>query len=162
MPTGIPIRERSGSWACTKCGETKQITEFATLRSRPSGHRQPCKTCNVIQSGLSETRRPEALQRRMERQAKAYRQLRREVLDAYGNSCACCGEPIPEFLTVDHVNNDGAEHRRQIGARSLHLYKWLKANAFPKTGFQLLCFNCNCSKGFNGECPHKRRFHAAA
>ena len=35
----------------------------------------------------------------------------RRVLDHYGRACSCCGETEPAFLTIDHVNNDGAEHR---------------------------------------------------
>lgn len=77
--------------------------------------------------------------------------LRKQVIDAYGGKCACCGESNPAFLSVDHINNDGAEHRRSVR----HLYTWLRQNDFPKDGFQLLCFNCNCAKGIYGICPHQ-------
>lgn len=51
-----------------------------------------------------------------ERQSKQARRrrLRAEVIAAYGGRCACCGEATPEFLSIDHVNNDGAQHRREI------------------------------------------------
>lgn len=82
--------------------------------------------------------------------------LRQEVLFHYGGNppkCNCCGESIIEFLTIDHINNDGAEHRKLI--KTSNCYSWLKRNNYPKS-FQVLCFNCNMSKGLYGECPHKR------
>ena len=30
--------------------------------------------------------------------------------------CACCNEAMIEFLSVDHINNDGAKHRKNLGA----------------------------------------------
>lgn len=76
------------------------------------------------------------------------------VFDHYGRICKCCGEFHEEFLTMDHVNNDGAKHRKEIGKETIILYKWLVAHNFPKE-FQPLCWNCNTSKGFFGYCPHK-------
>jgi hypothetical protein len=56
---------------------------------------------------------------------------------------------------MDHVENDGAAHRRQIGDGSDALILWLKKNGFP-AGFQVLCANCNHGKRVNGGvCPHK-------
>lgn len=82
------------------------------------------------------------------------RDLRDEVYAAYGGySCKCCGETEPEFLQLDHVNNDGAEHRRAIGSRNV--YYWCKKNGFPP-GFQVLCANCNYAKAHYGQCPHRK------
>lgn len=84
------------------------------------------------------------------------RELRAEVLRRYGGdppTCACCGEHRDEFLTVDHVDGDGAEHRREIGQGQL--YPWLKRNDWPE-GFRVLCANCNWSRGVRGYCPHER------
>jgi hypothetical protein len=91
---------------------------------------------------------------------KSRRQLRIQVLRHYSvggrAACACCGETTLEFLQIDHINNDGAEHRRSIGRHSGDgFYKWLRANDFPP-GFQVLCCNCNFAKGRYGECPHER------
>jgi hypothetical protein len=89
---------------------------------------------------------------------KEYRiSCKRRVFDHYGNKCACCGESTYEFLTIDHVNNDGAKHRRELGKGRYsyggNMASWLIKNNFPK-GFQILCFNCNCAKGLYGKCPH--------
>lgn len=82
-------------------------------------------------------------------------QVRAEVLSAYGGKCQCCGETQPEFLSIDHVNNDGAKHRLEVG-NGASMYLWLKKKGFPKDGFQLLCFNCNLAKEFSGGCPHEK------
>lgn len=80
--------------------------------------------------------------------------LKDEVFAAYGGYiCACCGEAMPQFLSIDHINNDGAEHRRHEDRR--HFYRRLRQKGFPP-GFQVLCMNCNFGKARNGGvCPHK-------
>jgi len=89
---------------------------------------------------------------------KTRRKLRKDVLNAYGNKCMCCGETEQKFLTIDHIYNDGAEHRRSLNIRSAEkLYCWLRKNNYPKDRFQLLCFNCNCAKQYYGKCPHKEK-----
>lgn len=85
--------------------------------------------------------------------------VRDAVYRAYGGYvCKCCGETEPKFLSIDHINNDGAEHRRsnrlQTGEQ---LYRWLVRNKFP-SGFQILCMNCQWGKRNNrGVCPHQER-----
>jgi len=80
--------------------------------------------------------------------------LRKEIFEAYGGAiCNCCGETMEKFLTIDHVNNDGSNHRKKL--HQSMLYKWLKQKNFP-IGFQVLCWNCNIGKSKNGGvCPHK-------
>ena len=83
--------------------------------------------------------------------------VRMMVLQAYSGEkpeCACCGEKTVTFLTIDHINNDGAEKRKTHGA-GVGFYYYLKKRGFP-TGYQILCFNCNCGRAINkGTCPHK-------
>jgi hypothetical protein len=86
-----------------------------------------------------------------------YRKLRRAVLEAYGGECphcACCGDRHEEFLTIDHINNDGAKDRRE-GKRGIGFYTWLINSGFP-SGYRVLCMNCNFSLGMRGYCPHKQ------
>lgn len=83
--------------------------------------------------------------------------VRLEVFNAYGGpQCACCNENEIRFLEMDHVNNDGATHRRKIKETgSAWIYYWLKRNGYPE-GFQVLCANCNMGKHrCGGICPHK-------
>lgn len=69
--------------------------------------------------------------------------------------CACCGENEYKFLCIDHINGGGNEHRRTItkNGKGGSMANWLLKNGLP-VGFQILCYNCNCSKGFYGQCPH--------
>ena len=80
---------------------------------------------------------------------------RDEVYGAYGGyKCNCCNETEQMFLSIDHVNNDGAEHRKKIGKR---LYRWIKRYKYPKT-FRLLCYNCNLGRDKCPDkiCPHEK------
>ena len=83
-----------------------------------------------------------------------------EVIAAYGGRCACCGESHFEFLSVDHINNDGCVERRAGRSHGYTLYRRLKKLGFPKDRYQLLCFNCNLAKGFFGYCPHEKEREA--
>lgn len=86
---------------------------------------------------------------------KAERRRRLLVLERYGNRCVCCGERELTFLTLDHVNNDGSDHRKWLKANSKDLTQWIVDNDFPDT-IQVLCYNCNLGRSLNGGvCPHR-------
>ena len=72
----------------------------------------------------------------------------------YPPSCACCGETIEQFLTLEHTNGGGTQHRKEMGQNT---YGWLKTNRYPDDiGLIVLCFNCNTGKYRNGGvCPHQ-------
>ena len=72
----------------------------------------------------------------------------------YGTVCQCCGETDSKFLTIDHINNDGAEARQKGEGTGRRLYSKLKRLGYPP-GYQVLCFNCNQAKAYFGTCPHK-------
>lgn len=80
-------------------------------------------------------------------------------------SCVGCCETHTEFLTIDHIDGGGGEHRRELSGpgskdkRSpggLAFYYWLRRNKYPG-GFRVLCWNCNCSRGLYGYCPHEKQ-----
>jgi transcriptional regulator with XRE-family HTH domain len=80
--------------------------------------------------------------------------LKAFVIDYYSNGkncCACCGVTGIEFLTIDHII---PKCRRRSIDCGTGLYANLKKRKFP-TGFQVLCFNCNCAKRTNDVCPHQ-------
>jgi hypothetical protein len=96
---------------------------------------------------------------------RAARQARRKIVISHysegQNICSCCGENEFRFLSIDHMNNDGNRHKRELGTRSSsHLCWWLIKNEFP-IGFQVLCYNCNIAKGIYKECPHKLKITQA-
>lgn len=155
---------------CSSCKQAKPFGDFAPREYR-------CKVCMAEKARAwnrknrdrfnANKRRSHHNTKHTEHAAKVreiYKRqrekIRAEVFAAYGGyECACCLETNPLFLTIDHVNNDGAEHRREIWQKSRNgsgsaLYAWLKKQDFPP-GFQVLCFNCNCAKQRNGGiCPH--------
>lgn len=80
-----------------------------------------------------------------------------QILDHYGKKCNCknCPENRIEFLTLDHINNDGAKHNRKLGGkgRTLAIYEDVIKQGFP-LDYQILCHNCNWGKSRYGVCPH--------
>ena len=82
------------------------------------------------------------------------RQRREFAILQYGGKCTCCGEERYEFLAFDHVNNDGAEHRKTVKGGE-KMVSWLFKEGFPDH-IQILCHNCNSAKAYYGICPHER------
>lgn len=83
--------------------------------------------------------------------------IREEMMAEYGRECACCGENQPEFLTLDHINNDGYKERGgKGGPGGTSFFMKLKRRGWPKGTYQVLCYNCNAAKAFFGVCPHRR------
>jgi len=94
-------------------------------------------------------------------QRRARERWRNGVLEKYSGpvpKCACCGESEKDFLTIDHVTGMARAEREKRGTprAGYPLYRWLIRNCFP-AGFQVLCMNCNVSKGKHGECIHGAR-----
>lgn len=81
--------------------------------------------------------------------------LRLEMVKSYGGYCVCCGETEHAFLTLDHIQRDGAEHRRRR-ATAPGIWSELKQLGWPKDKYQLLCMNCNWAKRMGDLCPHER------
>lgn len=90
------------------------------------------------------------------RERANYQRLRMAVLSHYSGGamrCACCAESELAFLTIDHIVPIRRQNRDSRHGGTA-LYSRLRSQGFPD-GFQVLCYNCNCAKGANGECPHK-------
>jgi hypothetical protein len=157
---------------CYTCGQRKHIKEF------PQETSKGCSECR--RSGLAKQKKAEREAKRYrentkdilarneawrkanisrwESKQREYRNRKRmeqrnQVLVHYGGKCACCGESEPLFLTIDHIDGNGAQHRRMIGKTDM--WKWLCQQNFPG-GYRLLCFNCNAGRYRNGgRCPHE-------
>lgn len=78
---------------------------------------------------------------------KAYnRAIKIECLSHYGSICSC-GEDDPIVLTLDHVNDDGGKHRKEVGAVGLNFYLYLRKNNFPNDPpMQVRCLSCQYIK----------------
>ncbi|MBX9804194.1 MAG: hypothetical protein K2Y18_00385 [Alphaproteobacteria bacterium] len=172
---------------CVKCEEEKPLDAFAkvyTLRNRGKNYYQhTCLICYRAAHAEKERKRrkdkPEEYRAarkkhraanlehcRMLRRLSGHK-LKEQAYNAYGGyECVCCGETEKTMLSIDHIDEDGARHRKEVlkvvrpttfcrGSSGDNLYRWLKNNDFPP-GFQVLCYNCNISKHRNkGTCAHK-------
>lgn len=146
---GCGKRSVKGRVYCQECRAKK--TEMAALR------RERLKLDGRCACGHKSKATTRSCERCIEYGKSAQLRIKLAVVNHYGDCCACCGESNIRFLSVDHINNDGAEHRRKIsnGGRAPHFYTWIINNGFPDF-LQLLCFNCNFGKGKNGGvCPHE-------
>jgi hypothetical protein len=87
-----------------------------------------------------------------ERRRQRRAELRRRVFEVYGRACRCCGSV--RNLTLDHIDGNGAQHRRELFGRQtsgVHLYAVLVRKGCPP-GYQTLCAPCNRSKGSGDRC----------
>lgn len=164
---------------CKVCGEELPVEDFYADKSCKDGLQSKCKGCAKKDTNkwrkanrekyLAQARKRDTQLRKekrtwahrfpekeRERQIKQHQRLRQEVLAAYGGPvCACCGETEEVFLTIDHIDGGGRQHRLQSGVKG-DFYAWLKRNGFP-SGFQVLCWNCNHAKHVLGQCPHQKQ-----
>ena len=138
---------------CIRCRKEEPMSQFSKDKSRPSGFSVWCRACKRDHARLQYLKHGE----KMRAQKVIYRKaVKDKVFTAYGRQCKCCGETEPLFLDIDHMDNDGAEHRKKhrLGTGK-QFYVWLITNNFP-SNFQTLCCNCNRGKfRNNGICPHK-------
>lgn len=126
------------SKACEQCGEVFHQKRYSGGPDHTFANRKYCsKKCAGVAFSVDE----DSKQRR-----------RKSVIAAYGGKCTCCGESEWQFLSLDHINNDGAAHRREVR----DVYKWAEDNNYPNT-LRVLCFNCNMARAFYGVCPHEIR-----
>lgn len=137
---------------CSKCLKEKPDSERSCKSNRQ------CKECYNKYRNEYYHNNPEYRQQIAKQSKENRRNLRIEVMSYYSEGtpkCNCCGETTYEFLSIDHINGGGAEHRKR-GIESKALYRWLRTNNYPKE-YQVLCMNCNFAKGQYGCCPHNKK-----
>jgi hypothetical protein len=87
-----------------------------------------------------------------------YLDLKKQIYEILGNKCVICGITNNKFLTVDHINNDGAEKRKKYHG---NYNEWmdLKKRGWPieeiRGNYRILCWNHNCSmrRGYLNDDP---------
>lgn len=157
------IYEHIGKYTkqCTKCSQVKSTSEFHQ-QGRTKYFYPVCGRCDSAKTLARQSVLPKEARASMRRRHTD--KLKLECYDAYGGRfCACCGEREMNFLTMDHIENDGADWRREhFGENNgkgggINFYEWAKRNSYPP-GFQVLCWNCQNGKRFNGGvCPHQEK-----
>lgn len=137
-------------WKVRKSGLPSLKQLMLTGLDRIEAKREYCRL-HAKKSRLNGTHKADAVYWRNRRLTS-----RLKVLRIYGGCCVCCGETESQFLTIDHVENDGNKERGKY-AWACHIYQRLADEGSVNSKYQLLCWNCNCAKGKYGCCPHKRR-----
>lgn len=85
--------------------------------------------------------------------------VKMEAFNSYGGpKCICCKSEVFEHLTIEHIDNNGAEHRKSLTGKKTgggyHFYAKLKKLGFPKEPrLEVLCYSCNFARANNGYCP---------
>lgn len=150
---------------CTACGAEKPSDAFpARHPAAGGGVERRCVDCRRSQRreryranpGQELAKADEWARANRERINAAAAARRVEALRRYSRtpepSCACCGEETLAFLTFEHVDGGGTQHRRRTGGGGF--ISWLRTNGYPP-GFEVLCMNCNHGRRVNGgRCPH--------
>lgn len=133
---------------CNGCGQSKPYSEFHKAKRCVGGVAGTCKDCRNAKNAVWAAANP-ALR------AAAASQRRLRALRIYSAtpepSCACCGEGTLAFLTFEHIDGGGRQHRKETGGGGF--ISWLLAERRP--GIEVLCMNCNHGRRVNGGiCPH--------
>jgi hypothetical protein len=139
---------------CKLCKQSKHESEFYPCKKSSDKLQYECKQCALeIKNKHRQKCREQGI---LNYSQRTRQRLRLEILKHYGGDppvCACCGEDHIEFLSIDHIDGRGNEHRIELN-KTGGFYSWLKVNNSPP-GFRVLCHNCNQSYGHYGYCPHK-------
>ena len=150
----------------SRCGAGSTLYVWIIKNNFPNIYRVLCHNCNnCIGSYGHCVHKPEIISKWWTDQVRNERyeymkqrgiDLRMKILCRYSKSekpfCAYCNTQYYEFLCVDHINGGGKEHRREIGMSGRSTYKWIVDNDYPDI-FQILCYNCNFTKGRDGTTP---------
>ena len=134
----------------------QQSPRSYTLRfKQPAVRKQPYRDRRAYQAQrYSEGKTWNQVHReeRSEYHKKLWTLLRDKAIEKYGSKCVCCGLAEKPFLTFDHVEGGGRQHRKRLGGFGFLL--WMEKNNYPPE-IQLLCYNCNGAKRAFGACPHQ-------
>jgi hypothetical protein len=140
-----------GKARCLECGKVQNESSkrFQTQRLAAG----LCAECGLRPLRADKARYcQECTDKHSEAGLARYHQDREAAIEAYGGYvCRCCGETWKPFLTIDHIDGGGNQHRKKVGAANV--YRWLRLNGYPP-GFQVLCMNCQFGKRICGVCPH--------
>lgn len=111
----------------------------------PEGFQVLCYNCQYRKRAVE--LKPESPTHLQEVRAAYARSIKVECLDNYGGRKCPCGEDDITTLSLDHVNDDGAEHRRETGTRGQNFYHMLRKKGFPQEPpLQVACMNCQIKK----------------
>jgi hypothetical protein len=124
----------------SRCARHSEQTAGALKRRR--NKRRECGLCERCDNPADPGKARCARHRKQ--RSEGIKAIKLEVLSRYGKGgrAVCCWPGCtvsdPDMLTLDHVNDDGAKHRRETGLMGKTLYARLKRQGWP-LGYQTLC-----------------------
>ena len=117
-----------------------------------------CKECH--REKMRKWKNKRSKKEKLEYNRKERARLKSKVFGHYSKEEIKCQNPncaVPggmrdiRALTIDHLYNNGTQHRKKIGGLTgMRFYYWLKRNNYPE-GFQILCMNCQLIKRFEND-----------
>ena len=112
------VPPRDGRLTCAECAKTQN-----EVRRRANQKRKKCGLCTAC--GQAPPRLGMYVCLACAEKSKERKQTYKDrAYQAYGGYvCRCCGETRKPFLTIDHIDGGGAQHRKQIC--NSHMHYWL-------------------------------------
>jgi 5-methylcytosine-specific restriction endonuclease McrA len=139
-----------GKTRCEKCH--KSHLSYQNKNKKRLIEQGFCRSCGIRKKLPDKSTCQVCLDNNKKKEKLRYSLLRSEVIKEYGGHCTCCGKDNSKYLQLDHINNDGKEHRLELsGAQKGGMYAWAKRNNFPAI-LQLLCADCHQAKTSHGGC----------
>lgn len=138
---------------CSKCKINKDRKSFRQDCEQKDGLRSHCKSCDYENRKKYYQKNKSSIA--ISEKKRLFKQ-KMKIFEHYGGGvahCKCCNEKEVYFLSIDHINGGGNKQKKELKTSSRGIMRWIIKNNYP-VDFQVLCFNCNLSKGFFGKCPH--------
>lgn len=131
---------------CVKCRDGRTRRAKASIKARKAA--ALCCTCGEPSKLTAIC--PKCIQARTEANRQMRRRTRLFVVAALGGRCIDCGESDIRVMTLDHVNGDGAEHRREQGDSSRRIWRDVEKQIITlgesTRKVVLRCYNCHFKK----------------
>lgn len=156
----LSVKKRAASGKCLRCENpiAPHHSSFCKVHAEVSAKKLQGNRAARIEKGLCRACGSDDTEGKVHcTKCRAYYggfrlKYKNQILDHYGRECACCKLTGDVFLAIDHVNNNGAKHRKEKGQYGA--WKNIVEQGFPDD-YQILCHNCNMAKHILGQCPHQ-------
>lgn len=143
---------------CESCSGSRNKRTYASRRADPAKWAATLgRQRDYYKQHLEKQHRRGKLYYSANREARSADGVRRRrmaralVIEMYGGKCDCCGESQFEFLAIDHINGGGRKDKAKYKNFTAY-FKWLTSE--KRSGYRVLCHNCNQALGSYGRCPH--------
>jgi hypothetical protein len=123
---------------CSKCKSEKLIVEFPPNKQCKYGVRSTCKQCVNEYHKQWHKDNPSKVR---SYSRTTHRNVRQRVLELLGAKCIKCGFDDPRALTIDHVNGDGHQDRKQFS--NTQICQNILQGRVDRSNYQILYENHN-------------------